>query len=79
MHSEFSQLLHKYGRTEMNQGTEKRNDVAFFPELNQPVSKCILLQTAVHTETQCLSCSAAQQHGTFTVHIVQSATELYLQ
>jgi hypothetical protein len=39
MQSEFSQLLHKYRQTEINQGTEKRIDVAFFPELNQPVSK----------------------------------------
>ena len=60
MQSEFSQLLYKYGRTEINQATEKRIDIAFFPKLNQPVSKWMYIAADCRSQkTQWLSCSAS--------------------
>jgi len=75
MQSEFSQLLYKYGRTEINQATEKRIDIAFFPKLNQPVSKWMYIAADCRSQkTQWLSCSASYS----TAHLLYKLYSLLL-
>ena len=50
--------------------------VVFFHE--QSHSECALLQIAVYRDTECLPCSAAQHHRTFTVPILYKLYSLQL-
>ena len=52
MSSTFIQLLHEDGRKEINTGTKRHIFVAFFPELPQSQSECILLLIAAYRETE---------------------------